>query len=140
MSKRRIAAQISRQRKDISRSNTSAAILSKQINVISTHIHNLGLAQTGSVAKLPSSDELTEAAVNAEEILEQLAVSDDLVSSLEVSMAESALSDDEAAILAELEGDDTEAASKQGDSKTVDAPERRAEPGGRERGTAQAEE
>ncbi len=66
VSKRRIAGQISRLRKDISRINTSAAMMSKQINVISTHIHNLELAQTGSVAELPTGDELTEAAVNAE--------------------------------------------------------------------------
>lgn len=106
--KRRIAAQISHMRKDISRCNTSAALLSKQINIISTHIHNLQLAQTGSIAQLPSSEELTEAAVNAEEMLEQLTASDDLVSSLEVNMAQSAMSDDEAAILKELEGGDEE--------------------------------
>ncbi|OWY71597.1 hypothetical protein B7486_07890 [cyanobacterium TDX16] len=108
--KRRIAAQISHMRKDISRCNTSAALLSKQINIISTHIHNLQLAQTGSIAQLPSSEELTEAAVNAEEMLEQLTASDDLVSSLEVNMAQSAMSDDEAAILKELEGGDEEKA------------------------------
>ena len=72
VSKRRIAGQISRMRKDISRCNTSAALISKQINVISTHIHNLELAQTSSTAQLPTSEELTEAAVNAEEMLEQL--------------------------------------------------------------------
>lgn len=111
VTKRRIAAQVARMRKDITRFNTSASILSKQINVISTHIHNLELAQTGSLASLPSTDELTEAAVNAEEILEQLGASDDLVSSLEVSMADTAMSDDEADILGELMGD-KEAASK----------------------------
>ena len=101
--KRRVASQISHLRKDISRCNTSAAMLSKQINIISTHIHNLELAQTGSIAQLPTGDELTEAAVNAEEILEQLAASDELVSGMEVGMAQSAISSDEAAILKELE-------------------------------------
>lgn len=103
--KRRVAAQIAHLRKDISRCNTSAAILSKQINVISTHVHNLELAQTGSAAQLPSAEDLTEAAVNAEEILEQLSANDELVSSLEIGMAESAMSEDEAAILKELQGD-----------------------------------
>jgi hypothetical protein len=103
VAKRRLAGQIAQLRKDISRCNTSAAILGKQIHIISTHIHNLEMAQAGSVAQLPSSEELTEAAVNAEEILEQLGASDALVSSLEVSMAESAISEDEAAILKELE-------------------------------------
>ncbi len=109
IAKRRIAAQIDRMRKDISRFNTSASILSKQINIISTHIHNLELAQTGSLAALPSTDELTEAAVNAEEILEQLGASDELVSSLEVGMAETVMSDGEASILNELMGDAEEA-------------------------------
>ena len=105
VSKRRVAGQIARLRKDISRCNTSAALLSKQINIISTHIHNLELSQTSSVAQLPTGEELTEAAVAAEEMLEQLSESDDLVSSLEIGMAETAISEDEAEILKELEAD-----------------------------------
>lgn len=139
VTKRSKAAQISRLRKDIGRCNTSAAMLSKQINIISTHIHNLELAQTGSVASLPTSEDLTEAAVNAEEILEQLNASDDLVSSLEVSMAESAMSDDEAEILRELEGDEPETdvaeSAKPAADKTADAKET----DGRESRRAQAE-
>jgi len=141
VARRRLAAQIAHLRKDISRCNTSAAVISKQINIISTHIHNLELAQTGAVAQLPSSDELTEAAVNAEEILEQLAASDDLVTGLEVNLTEAAVSDDEAAILKELEGD------KPQDAKTSVREERAADttasppkvPAQKERGTAQAE-
>lgn len=108
--KRRIASQIAHLRKDISRSNTSAALMSKQINIISTHIHNLQLAQAGSVAELPSSEELTEAAVNAEEMLEQLSASDELVSSMEVNAAQAAISSEEADILKELEGPTASAA------------------------------
>ena len=139
IAKRRMAAQISRMRKDISRCNTSAAMLSKQINIISTHIHNLELARTGSVAQMPTSEELTEAAVNAEEIIEQLAASDDLVSGLEVSMAESAMSDEEAEILAELQGDDEKAAPQKGKDKAGDASARGTESERKQRGPAQAE-
>ena len=136
---RRMAAQVAHLRKDISRLNTSASILSKQINIISTHIHNLELAKTGSAAQLPSSEELTEAAVNAEEMLEQISASADLVNSLEVTMAESSMSDDEAAILAEFEsagesdsaGTPREAAD---DRSNVETETQR-----RERGEAQAE-
>lgn len=139
VAKRRLAGQIAQLRKDISRCNTSAAILSKQINVISTHIHNLELAQAGSVAELPTSEELTEAAVNAEEILEQLGASDALVSSLEVGMAEAAVSDDEAAILKELEASPptreaggqnertSEGAAREAQSKRRDADQAQAE-------------
>ncbi len=138
VAKRRIAGQISRLRKDISRVNTSASILSKQINVISTHIHNLELAQTGTVAQLPTGEELTEAAVNAEQILEDLSASDDLVSSLEVNMAETSISDDEAAILRELEGEPSEGSGPAKASSSEAAP-RETESGRRERGQAQAE-
>jgi len=139
VTKRRIAGQIARLRKDIARTNTSASMMSKQINVISTHIHNLELAKTGEAAQLPTGEELTEAAVNAEEILERLGASDDLVSSLDVTMAESAMSADEADILRELEAPKAEAEP----SKPA-APERQdaAEPPEREpkqRDRAQAE-
>ncbi|MCA9254543.1 MAG: hypothetical protein KDA33_02850 [Phycisphaerales bacterium] len=112
----RLAGQIESIRKDISRFNTTASMLSKQINIISTHIHNLELSQTGSLAQLPSSDELAEAAVSAEEMLEQLNASDDLVSGFEVGMAESALTDAQAEILAEFEASD--APEKSADSAT----------------------
>jgi len=136
--KRRIAGQIARMRADIQRHNTSAALLSKQINIISTHIHNLELAQTGSVAQLPSSEELTEAAVNAEEMLEQLAASDDLVSGLEVSMAETAISQEEADILKELQGDTEKAPPAKSGART-DASQTAARDVARERGPGLAE-
>jgi len=139
VAKRRIAGQISRMRKDISRCNTSAALLSKQINVISTHIHNLELSQTSSTAQLPTSEELTEAAVNAEEMLEQLNASDDLVSSLEVGMAESAISDDEAEILRELEGDVPETNSAKTGEQSASRADEPNKPEGQKNRRAQAE-
>jgi len=139
VAKRRLAGQIAQLRKDISRHNTSAAILGKQINVISTHIHNLELAQAGSVAELPSSEELTEAAVNAEEILEQLGASDALVSSLEVGMAEAAVSDDEAAILKELEAGPAERAAGGEAGRAGERPAPEAQQKRRDADQAQAE-
>ena len=119
--------------------STSAALLSKQINVISTHIHNLELAQTSSTAQLPTSEELTEAAVNAEEMLEQLNASDDLVSSLEVGMAESAISDDEAEILRELEGDEPESGSAKAGEQSASQTDEPNKPEGQKSRRAQAE-
>jgi hypothetical protein len=136
--KRRLAAQISHMRKDISRCNTSAAVISKQINIISTHIHNLELAQTGSVAQLPSSEALTEAAVNAEEILEQLSASDQLVNGLEVGLAETAVSEDEVAILKELEGD-APANEKAPSTRVAEASKPEPPTAQKEKGKAQAE-
>jgi len=102
--KRRIAAQVAQMRKDIARQNATAAMLNKQIDIISTDIHNLTLIQQGEMASLPTTEELTENAVRAEEMLETLKADADLVSDLETGMTESLTSDEELAILKELEG------------------------------------
>lgn len=140
VAKLRLAAQVERLRKDITRFNTTASMLNKQINIISTHIHNLEMAQTGEMAKMPDSDELTEAAVAAEEMLERLNASDDLVSGLEVGMAESAISDSQAAILAEFEATDEVAEpSKAGEEKSRTPRQGEIEPGQKSSREAQAE-
>ncbi len=140
VAKLRLAAQVERLRKDITRFNTTASMLNKQINIISTHIHNLEMAQTGEMGALPDSDELTEAAVGAEEMLERLNASDDLVSSLEVGMAESAISDSQAAILAEFEATDEPAEKEKATGEKRRAPEvGEIEPGEKNSREAQAE-
>ncbi len=101
--RRRLAGQLDQLRKDINRENTTANMLSKQIDIISTDIHNLTLIQQGNMAKLPSTEELTENAVQAEEMLETLAADADLVSSLETGLSETSMSESEISILAEFE-------------------------------------
>jgi hypothetical protein len=103
VAKRRLAAQLAQLRKDIARQNTTAAMLNQQINIISTDIHNLTLIQQGQVAQLPDTDELTQNAVRAEEMLETLKANADLISGLETGMAETTTSADELAILKEFE-------------------------------------
>lgn len=101
--KRRLAAQLAQLRKDIGRQNATAAMLNKQIDIISTDIHNLTLIEQGKGAELPDTQQLTEHAVQAEEMLETLKADADLVSSLETGMGESLASDEELAILKEFE-------------------------------------
>ncbi|MEK7757424.1 MAG: hypothetical protein AAB385_09480 [Planctomycetota bacterium] len=101
--RRRLAAQIAQLRKDIVRQNTTAAMLNQQINIISTDIHNLTLIQQGQMAELPDTAELTEHAVEAEELLESLKADAELVGSLEMGTALAGA--DELAILKEFEGD-----------------------------------
>ncbi len=107
--KRRIAAQLAQLRKDIGRQNTTAAMLNKQIDIISTDIHNLTLIQQGEMASLPDTETLTENAVKAEEMLETLQADAELVGSLETGIEETLISDDELAILKEFEADDAPA-------------------------------
>jgi len=104
--RRRLAAQLAQLRKDIARQNTTAAMLNQQINIISTDIHNLTLIQQGQMASLPDTDELTEHAVAAEEMLETLKADAELVSSLETGMEQTLASEEEMAILREFESAD----------------------------------
>lgn len=102
--KRRLAAQLAQLRRDIARHNTTAAMLNQQINILSTDIHNLTLIQQGEIARLPSTEHLTENAVRAEELLESLRADADLVGELGMGMEASLLSDEEQAILREFDG------------------------------------
>lgn len=106
--RRRIAAQLAQLRKDIARQNTTAAMLNQQINIISTDIHHLTLIQQGQMASLPETQELTEHAVAAEEMLESLNADAEMVSTLETGMDMKMASADEQAILKEFEAFDAE--------------------------------
>lgn len=104
--RRRVAAQLAQLRKDIQRQNTTASMLNKQINVLSTDIHNLTLIQQGQKADLPTTEELTENAVKAEEMLETLSADADLVGSLETGISDTMTSAEELEILKEFEAAD----------------------------------
>ncbi len=116
--RRRLAAQLAQMRKDIARQNTTAAMLNQQINVISTDIHNLTLVEQGKVAELPTSEELTEHAVQAEEMLETLKADAEMVDTLGMGMSDSLASADELEILKEFEAADAEKAAKQAAPQT----------------------
>ncbi|MHC4697015.1 MAG: hypothetical protein ACYTFA_09750 [Planctomycetota bacterium] len=109
--RRRLAAQLAQLRKDIGRQNSTAAMLNKQIDIISTDIHNLTLIQQGEMASLPDTEELTENAVKAEEMLESLTADAELVGSLESGMEQVLASEEELAILREFEEADKPAAA-----------------------------
>lgn len=111
--RRRLAAQLAQLRKDIARQNATAAMLNKQIDIISTDIHNLTLIQQGEMAELPDSATLTEDAVRAEEMLETLRADAELVSQLETGMEETLSSEEELAILREFEETEPRAATAQ---------------------------
>lgn len=110
--KRRLASQLAQLRKDIARQNTTANMLNSQVNILSTNIHNLTLIQQGQMAQLPDTEELTENAVKAEEMLESLKADADLVSSLETGLGEVMTGAEELAILKEFEAAELEAPSK----------------------------
>ncbi|UCF34114.1 MAG: hypothetical protein JSV78_02165 [Phycisphaerales bacterium] len=124
--RRRIAAQLAQVRKDIARLNTTTGMLNQQVNIISTDIHNLTLIQQGEMAQLPDTEELTQNAVKAEEMLESLRANSELVGGLETGMADAATSEEELAILAEFEASDEPPVKEE--EKVAKIPERAVEP------------
>ena len=112
--KRRVTSQLVQLRKDLERRQQLLGMLNQQINVVSTHLHNLELVQQGQVAALPSSEDLANDAAAAEEVLAELQANNEVAGSIG-SIAGTGLSEEEQALYEELE---REAAG----SKTAEAP------------------
>lgn len=112
ITKKRVTSQLLQLRKDYERRQQMVNVLNQQVNVVSTHLHNLQLVQQGSVADLPDSEEIAADAVKAEEMLAQLEA-DSEMSETTVSSPMSKLSTEEQALFDELEREATEARSKQ---------------------------
>ena len=101
LAKRRVTGQLLQLRKDMERRQQLLGVLNQQINVVSTHLHNLELVQQGQTAKLPNSDEMAEDAAKAEEMLADLEASGDLASSIGPA-GTMGMSDEEQALYDEL--------------------------------------
>lgn len=102
MTKRRITSQMLQLRKDMERRQQLLSILNQQINVVSTHLHNLELVQQGQVAALPNSEEMAADAAAAEEMMAQLEADTELAGSVG-SIATGGMSAEEQALFEELE-------------------------------------
>jgi hypothetical protein len=102
ISKRRITGQMLVLRKDLERRQQLLSVLNQQINVVSTHLHNLELVQQGQVASLPNTDEMTADAVKAEEVLAELEANSELAATVG-SIGASGMSGEEQALFEELE-------------------------------------
>jgi hypothetical protein len=100
--KRRITSQLLQLRKDMERRQQLLAVLNQQMNVVSTHLHNLELVQQGNTAKLPDSEEMASDAAAAEEMLATLQESSEMAESVG-GVASSGLSAEEQALYEELE-------------------------------------
>jgi hypothetical protein len=102
ISKRRITSQMLTLRKDLERRQQLLSMLNQQVNVVSTHLHNLELVQQGQVASLPNTDEMTADAVKAEEVLAELEANAELAGSVG-SISPTGMSAEEQALFEELE-------------------------------------
>jgi hypothetical protein len=102
ITRRRITSQLVQLRKDMERRQQLLQILNQQINVVSTHLHNLELVQQGQSSKLPDSEEIAEDAAAAEEMLAQLQADNELAESVG-SVAHAGMTEEEQVLYEELE-------------------------------------
>jgi hypothetical protein len=102
ITKRRVTSQLLQLRKDIERRQQLLTVLNQQINVVSTHLHNLELVQQGQTAKLPDGEEMAADAAKAEEMLAELEANTELAASVG-GVATATMSQEEQALYEELE-------------------------------------
>ena len=103
LTKKRVTQQLLQLRKDIERRQQMVQVLNQQVNVVSTHLHNLELAQQGQTAQLPDSEEIASDAAAAEEMLAQLQADSELADSVAGTTATAGMSAEEQALYEELE-------------------------------------
>ena len=132
IAKRRITGQMLQLRKDLERRQQLLSMLNQQINVVSTHLHNLELVQQGQVASLPNTDEMTADAVKAEEVLAELEANSELAATVG-TIATSGMNAEEQALFEELEKETGTAAlpaetGKPEPVRTAAQPQRQTEP------------
>jgi hypothetical protein len=102
LTKRRVTGQLLQLRKDIERRQQLITVLNQQVNVVSTHLHNLELVQQGKSAKLPDHEEVAMDAAKAEEMLAGLEADAELAGSVG-GISNAGMSDEEQALYDELE-------------------------------------
>lgn len=116
LTRRRITSQLVQLRKDIERRQQLLSVLNQQINVVSTHLHNLQLQQQGKAANLPDSEEMASDAAAAENVLAELQANNELADSVGSGPGVS-MSDEEQALYDELLAEQKRDAPAAEDSK-----------------------
>jgi hypothetical protein len=101
--KRQVAAKLMRTRRDLKRLRSEEAVYTKQIDILGTQIHHATLTERGKRIALPSADELTREAAQAEQMLNELAANAELAARIETNAQTPAMAAEEADILREFE-------------------------------------
>ena len=103
ITKKRVTSQMLQLRKDLERRQQLLSVLNQQVDVVSTHLHNLELVQQGQTANLPDAEEMTADAVKAEEMLAELEAGSELAASIGQTGGIAGLNAEEQALYEELE-------------------------------------
>ena len=127
--RKRLTTQLVQLRKDIDRRQQMLGVLSQQVNVVSTHLHNLELVQQGRSAQLPDSEEIAGDAAQAEEMLANLQADAELADSVSAAGVTSGMSGEEQAMYEELTSElgaisEVNTPGARGAAGTANAPER----------------
>lgn len=113
------AARIVRVGREQKRLAAQGNVITQQIDVLGTRLHNLTLMQQGRSVALPSPQELAKEAAEAEQVVAQLSTSADLAASVEVGAMSSALAAEEAAVFDELKALSESRAGVRADAKVA---------------------
>lgn len=100
--RKQIAGRLLRARRDLGRLRAQANMYTQQIDILGAHLHHVTLTETGRRMQLPSSQELTAEAAQAEQIMAELASNADLARGIEVKGETPMMQEEEAAIMDEL--------------------------------------
>ena len=101
--RKQVAGKLMRTRRELSRNRAQAQMFTQQIDVIGTHIHHLTLAEQGKRLELPSAEDLTQEAAQAEQVMAETAANAELAASIEVTGETPMMEEEEAAIFAEFQ-------------------------------------
>jgi len=101
--RKQLAGKLMRLRRELRRHRAQAQLFTQQIDIIGTHIHHLTLAEQGKRLELPTADDLTREAAQAEQTVAEVAANADLAASIEVTGQTPLMAEEEAAIFEEFE-------------------------------------
>ena len=99
--KKQVAGKLMRLRRELRRQRGQAQLFTQQIDIIGTHIHHLTLAEQGKRLTLPSAEDLTREAAQAEQVMTEVAVNADLAASIEVTGETPMMAEEEQAAIFE---------------------------------------
>lgn len=100
--RKQAAGKLIRVRKELTRHRAQAQLFTNQIDVIGTQIHHLTLTEQGKRIALPSAQELTAQAAEAEQTMAQTAANAELANSIEVTGQTPLMAEEELAIFEEF--------------------------------------
>jgi hypothetical protein len=101
--KKQVAGKLMRLRRELSRKRTQAQMFSNQIDVLGTQIHHLTLKAQSEKVALPSAEQLTQQAAEAEQVMSELSANADLAMNIEVGAESPMMEQEELAIFDEFE-------------------------------------